>query len=137
MSARNRQLTEQFFRDLSLGEFPASTFTEDATFWTLTGGAGTKEKFQGGVKLLQSLFPNRLTYSIDSLVADDVGAAAEVQSRGVLSTGQDFHNVHVFTFRFEGDRIASVKEYQNPDPVRATLIPLMQAAAQKMRDANA
>ena len=133
MTARNRELVERFFAALSKGEFPEGLLTGDTAIWTLTGGAGTKEKFLDGVKLLQSLFPKGLTYTIDTLVADETGASAEVQSAGVLSTGETFHNVHVFTFGFQNGRIASVKEYQNPDPVRAQLVPLMQAAMQKAR----
>jgi ketosteroid isomerase-like protein len=121
-------LVEKLVAALAKGELSDDMFTGDATFWTLSGGAASKERFFGGVKLLQSLFPNGYAYTIDMLVADENHAAAEAQGRGVLSTGEEFHNVYVFTFAFRDGRIAALKEYQNPEPVRSKLMPLIQAA---------
>lgn len=128
MTKQNRELVEKLVAALSKGALSGDMFTDDATFWTLTGGAASRERLFGGVKLLQSLFPNGYTYTIDMLVADESHAAAEAHAHGVLATGEEFHNVYVFTFSFRDGRIAAFKEYQNPEPVRTKLMPLMQAA---------
>jgi uncharacterized protein len=55
--------------------------------------------------------------------------AAEVQGRGTLKNGQDYHNTYVFVFRLRNGRIASVAEHNNPLVVREKIMPLLQAAA--------
>jgi ketosteroid isomerase-like protein len=124
-------IVRSFFIALDRGEFAAEMFSEDATFWTMTSGLSDKQRFLGGVKMLQSLFPAGLRYTIETLTAEDDRAVVEATSKGVLIDGDNFQNLHVFTFRFADGRIAAVKEYMNPDPVRAKLVPLMQTAMAK------
>ena len=132
MTQSNKHIATAFFAALSAGAVPDDMLTEDMTAWTTTSGTMARQRYQGGVKLLQSLFPAGLTYTVDSLTAEDDRVAAEVQSRGTLSTGEDFHNVYIFLLRIRDGRIASVAEHFNPTPVREKIAPLMQAAMAKM-----
>jgi ketosteroid isomerase-like protein len=131
MTRSNRQIAEAFFAALSAGSLPDDLVTEDLTAWTTTSGSMPGERYRGGVKLLQSLFPAGLAYTVDSLTAEEDRVAAEVQSRGTLSTGEDFHNIYVFLLRIRDGRVASVAEHFNPGVVREKIAPLMQAAMAK------
>jgi ketosteroid isomerase-like protein len=131
MSQSNHQLVRDFLNALSSGDLPDNLFTDDMTAWTTTSGIAAKAKYQDGVKLLQSLFQGGLTYSADSLTAEDDRVAAEVRGRGKLKNGEDYHNTYVFIFRIRDARIASVAEHCNPMIVHAKIMPLLQAAAKR------
>jgi hypothetical protein len=131
MTRSNHQLVRDFFTALSTGNLPDALLTPDMTAWTTTSGASDKARFQGGIKLLASIFSGSLRYSIDSLTAEEDRVAAEVQSRGTLVNGEDFHNTHVFMFRIRDGRVASVAEHMNALIVREQLAPLLQAAMAK------
>jgi ketosteroid isomerase-like protein len=98
------------------------------TAWTTTSGKSDRLKYQAGVRMLQSLFPSGLLYTVDSITAEEDRAAAEVQSRGTLVNGKEFHNIYVFMFRIKDGRIATVAEHFNPQVVRELIVPLLQAA---------
>ena len=131
MTSPNHQLVHDFFTALSSGNLPDELLTPDMTAWTATSGSTDKVKFQGGVKMLGLIFGGSLHYSIDALTAEDDRVAAEVQSRGTLINGEDFHNVHVFMFRIRDHRIASVAEHMNQFIVREKIVPLMLDAMAK------
>ena len=127
----NHQLVRDFFAALATGNLPDTLLTPDMTAWTTTSGTSPREKYLGGVKLLQSLFNGGLAYTVDSITAEGDRVAAEVQSRGTLINGQDFHNIYVFMFRIRDGRIAAVAEHFNPAPVLGKIVPLIQAAMAK------
>lgn len=132
MSQAHHALIRRYFEALSSGSLPDELFTDDMTAWTTSSGvAAPKARYQGGVKLLQSLFPEGLAYEIDSITAEDDRVAVEARSHGVLATGEAFDNTYVFVFRIRDGRIASVAEHFNPIPVREKLGPLIQAAMAK------
>lgn len=131
MSRSNHELVRDFFAGLSKGDLPDSLFTDDMTAWTTTAGRSPKAKYQGGVKVLQSLFQDGLRYSVDSLTAEDDRVAAEVQGRGKLKNGVDYHNIYVFMFRIRDGRIASVAEHTDRLVVQEKIIPLLQAAMKR------
>ena len=132
MSQTNHQLARPFFEALSNGEIPGALLTPDMTAWTTSSGAWSdKARFQYGIKLLASIFNGGLAYTIDSLTAEADRVAAEVQSRGTLLNGEDYHGRYVFMLRVRDGRIASVAEHNDPVPVREKLGPLLKAALQK------
>lgn len=132
MSNANHQIVRNFFTAMSSGNLPDTLFTPDMTVWTTTSGSSPGTKYAGGVKLLQSLFKGGLLYTIDSLTAEADRVAAEVQSRGTLLNGQEFHNIYVFIIRIRDGRIAAIAEHFNPTPVNEKIMPLMLAAMSKM-----
>lgn len=131
MSESNHQRAREFLADLEAGQFREGLFADDAAFWTLTNGAAEKERFAGGVKVLQSLFPKGLRYDVEAVTTEADRIIIEAKSHGMLVDGQEFQNVNVFSLRLRGDRICAVKEYMNPEPVRTKIIPLLQAAMAK------
>jgi ketosteroid isomerase-like protein len=132
MTRSHHQLVQDFFTALSSGSLSSELFTDDMTAWTTTSGRSEKAKYLAGVRLLQSLFPAGLTYTVDSLTAEQDRVAAEVQSRGTLVNGDLFQNVYVFIFRIRDGRIASVAEHFNPQVVREMIVPLLQATTAKV-----
>jgi uncharacterized protein len=131
MTRSNQQLVRDFFSALSSGSLSSELFTDDMTAWTTTSGSSAKEKYLDGVRVLQSLFPAGLTYSVESLTAEADRVAAEVQSRGTLVNGDLFQNIYVFMFRVRDGRIAAVAEHFNPQVVREKIIPLLQGTSAK------
>jgi ketosteroid isomerase-like protein len=135
MSEANKALARAFFAGLNAGNLPDDLLAPDMRAWTTSSGTWTdRARYQGGVRLLQSLFAQGLAYTVTSLTAEDDRVAAEVTAAGVLSTGEDFANTYVFVLRVANDatrpRIASVAEHFNPIPVREQLGPLIQIALQ-------
>lgn len=131
MSRSNHQIVRDFFAVLSAGDLRDELFTDDATFWTNSSGPSERSKYQGGVKLLQSLFEGGLRYRVDSLTAEEDRVAAEAYGEGRLKNGLDYQNRYVFMFRIRDGRIASVAEYCDPSLVREKILPLFQAAARR------
>jgi ketosteroid isomerase-like protein len=125
----SHEIARRFFDALSGGAIPDDLLTEDMTAWTTSSGVRSdRARYQGGVRLLASIFNEGPTYTVDSLTAEDDRVAAEVQVNGALSTGEPYHNVYLFLLRVRDGRIASVEEHFNPIPVREKLAPLIQAA---------
>jgi ketosteroid isomerase-like protein len=107
------------------------------TAWTTTSGAPSdRARYQGGVKLMASVFNGGCTYTVDSLTADDDRVAAEVHAGGTLSNGEGFANTYVFILRIRDGAIASVAEHFNPKPVVEKLMPLLQEVMAKMAAAK-
>jgi ketosteroid isomerase-like protein len=129
MSQTSHQLARRFFQALSNGEIPDALLTSDMTAWTTSSGTWSdKARFQYGIKLLASIFKGGVSYSIDSLTAEEDRVAAEVQSRGTLVNGEEYQSRYVFVLRIRDGKIASVAEHNDPRPVREKLAPLLQAA---------
>ena len=128
MTRPNHQLVRDFFTALSSGTLADELLTHDMTVWTTSSGNSAKQKYLAGVAVLQSLFPAGLTYTIDSLTAEEDRVAAEVRSRGTLVNGDTFQIIYVFMFRIRDGRIASVAEHFNPQTVREKIMPLLQRA---------
>jgi len=133
MSEVNRELARAFLSALGQGQIPEELLSQDMTIWTLTSGTADKQRFLGGIRMLAAIFGGSLVYTIDSLTAEEDRVAAEVQSRGTLVSGEQYHNTHVFTFRMREGRIAAVAEYMNQTIVREKIIPLLQAAVAQSR----
>lgn len=126
----HQQLVRDFFTSIAVGDLPEELVTPDMTFWSVNSGTSDKARFHGGVKALASIFGGTLTYVIDSLTAEEGRVVAEIRSHGTLADGE-FHNTHMFLFRFRDGRIAEVVEYMDQFVVRERIIPLMQALMAK------
>lgn len=125
MTQDNHRLVLDFFAALSAGDLPESLLTEDMTAWTVTSGDTDKARFQGGVRMLASVFGGTLIYHIDAITAEDDRVVVECKSSGTLINGEPFDNVHVFSFRVRDGRIAHVGEFMNPQTVQEQILPIM------------
>ncbi len=133
MTGTNHAIARAFFAALSSGALPDDLLTDDMTAWTTSSGVQSdKTRYQGGVKLLATVFDGLPTYTVNSITAEDDRVAAEVEMQGTLVNGEAYHNRYIFLLRIRDGRIASVAEHFNPLPVREKLGPLLQAAMAKM-----
>ena len=121
----HKALVRAFFAAVAMGQLPDDLLTEDMTGWSTTQGAMKKAAYQKVVHLLGQMVAAPLTFTIDSITAEDDRAVAEVRSRGQLINGAKYANTYVFAFRFREGRISSVAEHFNALIVQETLIPLM------------
>lgn len=132
MTTQNHQIARDFLAALSRGSLPDDLLTDDMQAWTVTSQVWSeKARYQGGVGLLATIFHDGLHYTADAVTTEDDRVAIEAQARGTLINGDAFHNVYVFILRVRDGRIASVREFFNPVPVREQLGPLLQAAMAK------
>src|SRR5580700_10970064 len=131
MTHVNHELARKFFAALSSGNIPDDLLTADMMVWTTTSGTSTKARYQAGIKMLASIFSGGISYTVDSLTAEDDRVAAEVHGHGTLINGEAYQNVYMYILRIRDGRIASVAEHFNPDPIRERIAPLMQAAMRK------
>ncbi|MDR2857310.1 MAG: nuclear transport factor 2 family protein [Novosphingobium sp.] len=129
MAGAAHQLVTRFFADLGAGTLADEMFTEDATAWTLsTKAEGPAALYRHGTKVLASLFPAGIAYTIGSITAEGDRAAAETTGHGVLYDGKVYDNHYVMLFRIRDGKIAALAEYFDPRPVEELIMPLLTAA---------
>lgn len=78
------RLVHEFFAAVTTGELPDLLLTPDMKGWTTTQGTMEKAAYQRVIKVLASISAKPLTFTIDSITAEDDRVAAEVRSEGTL-----------------------------------------------------
>lgn len=131
MSDTNKQAARAFFASLTAGDLPDDLLAPGFTAWTTTRGEVSGAAYQGGVRMLGTLFNGGLHYSIVSLTAEDDRVAVEVRAQGMLNNGEEFANIYMFLLKIRHGRISSVAEHFNPQPVTDKIMPLLQSRAAK------
>ncbi len=129
MSTSNHALIRNFFAGLNAGDLPDELFTDDMVVSSAVSPSRVeKNGYIGAIRLLQSLFPDRLRYDIDSLTAEQDRVAAAARAAGTLSNGDVYQNNYLLLFTIRDGRIAAIVEYFNPTPVAEKIAPLIKAA---------
>lgn len=129
MSNAHHTLVRDFFAGLNSGELPDALFTDDMTVSSaVSPSKADRNGYIGAIRLLQSLFPNRLLYQIESLTAEEDRVAAAVRAEGTLSNGELYQNNYLLLFTVRDGRISAIVEYFNPILVAEKIAPLMKAA---------
>jgi uncharacterized protein len=78
-----------------------------------------KDKFLANMpKTLTAMFPNGLNMKIVTVVAEGPHVAIQAESDTVAGNGKKYANRYHFYFRFDGDRIGQVREYNDVNLVR-------------------
>jgi ketosteroid isomerase-like protein len=129
----NHQLVHDFFAAVAAGDLPDSLLTPDMTAWTTTQGRMEKAAYQHVIRLLGRMSAAPLTFTIDSITAEDDRVAAELHSEGTLINGEPYENTYVFVFRVRDGRIASVAEHFNALIVQEKMIPLVKTLTSETR----
>jgi uncharacterized protein len=128
MSQANHVIVHAFFAGLSRGEVPSDLVSPDMTAWTALSGTSSLARFEGGIRMLASLFSGPFLYTVDSLTAEEDRVAAEVRAAGTLIGGEHYENRYVFMFRIRAGKIVAVAEHTNVVLVRDKLAPLLAAS---------
>jgi ketosteroid isomerase-like protein len=78
-----------------------------------------KEVFiKGMTKTMAAMFPNGLNIKIHTVIAESNHVAIQAESDTVAGTGKKYANRYHFYFRFDGDKIGQVREYNDVNHVR-------------------
>lgn len=119
---QNKMLVRQFFEAFQAGDVDEmfSLFADDSTWWVLGKpnqflSAGPKDlaTIKGLIKDLffETIMPDGVTFNIKSLTAEDNRVSAEVDGRGVTSTGFVYDQNYHFLIEFENGKIKQLKEF--------------------------
>ena len=78
-----------------------------------------KEKFLANMpKTLAAMFPNGLNMRLVTTIGEGPHVAIQAESDTVAGNGKKYANRYHFYFRFDGDHIAQVREYNDVNLVR-------------------
>ena len=69
-------------------------------------------------KVLKAMFPNGLNFKFHTVIAEGPHVAVQAESDTVAGNGKKYANRYHFYFRFDGDRISQVREYNDVNLVR-------------------
>jgi ketosteroid isomerase-like protein len=67
---------------------------------------------------LKAMFPNGLNLKFHTVIAEGPHVAIQAESDTVAANGKKYANRYHFYFRFAGDRIEQVREYNDDNHVR-------------------
>jgi ketosteroid isomerase-like protein len=73
-------------------------------------------------KNLKAMFPNGLNMKFHTVIADGPHVAIQCESDTTAANGKRYQNRYHFYVRFDGDKIALVREYCDTDHVRQMLL---------------
>jgi uncharacterized protein len=130
----SRQLVHEFFAAVTAGDLPDSLLTADMKAWTTTQGAMGKAAYQQLIRLLARISLKPLTFTIDSVTAEQDRVVAEAHSQGTLISGEEYANTYVFVFHVRDGRIASVAEHYNALIVQEKMVPLVRTLGARAAD---
>jgi ketosteroid isomerase-like protein len=74
-------------------------------------------------KIMKRWFPNGLNMKVDTVVSEGPLVAIQAQADTIAGNGKRYSNRYHFFIRFEGDRIANAREYNDTNHVRKTFFP--------------
>ena len=67
---------------------------------------------------LKAMFPNGLNMKFHTTISEGPHVAIQAESDTVAANGKKYQNRYHFYFRFDGDRIALAREYNDTNHVR-------------------
>jgi len=77
-----------------------------------------KQSLSGFAKGLKSMLPNGLNMKIGTIICEGNHTAVQAESDTTAANGKKYANRYHFYFRFEGDKIAEVREYCDTNHAR-------------------
>jgi len=103
-----------------LGEVLADNF-EFEMMGRLPGIAPMRGKdafIKGMPKTMAAMFPHGLNIKIHTVIAESNHVAIQAESDTTAGNGKKYANRYHFYFRFDGDKIGQVREYNDVNHVR-------------------
>ena len=77
-----------------------------------------KEGLKGFTGMLKTTMPEGLNMKIGTIICEGDHAAVQAESNTKTTAGKKYNNTYHFYIRFEGDKIAEVREYCDTNHVR-------------------
>ena len=130
---RNRQLAREFIDAITRADVAAldRLYADDFELWTAGNlpfsGSHDKKEALEGMKMIGSMFPKGLRFTITGMTVEGERVAIEAESDGVHASGHPYHNQYHFLMIVRDGRIRKFKEYM--DTVHATEVLLAAPAA--------
>jgi len=73
---------------------------------------------KGMTATMKAMFPNGLNLKIHTVIAEGPHVAIQAESDTVAGNGKKYANRYHFYFRFDGDKLGNVREYNDVNHVR-------------------
>jgi hypothetical protein len=77
-----------------------------------------REGFTNFVKMLKTMMPNGLGLKLETIICEGDRCAVQAESNTVVANGKKYNNRYHFDVRFDGDKIAEVREYCDTNHAR-------------------
>jgi uncharacterized protein len=81
-----------------------------------------KKSLHGFAKGLKTALPNGLNMKIGTIICEGDHAAVQAESNTTAANGKKYANRYHFYFRFDGDKIAEVREYCDTNHAREVFV---------------
>lgn len=103
---------------IATGTIPLDRFTAAARWWWNGGLDISVAEFAGLLETLHAQTTDGIRVKPGLVMEDSDHLMVEATSRAPLKNGRIYDNRYIFLFRFDGDRIALVKEYSDSAHVK-------------------
>ena len=123
----NKQLVTDLIKAMSEGDSEriVAAYHPEGKVWTtgntLISGVRGVEEIKAFAPAVLDSFPNKLSFSIKSIIAEDDKVAVECESDGNHVSGQHYHNYYHFLFEIREGKIYRMKEYMDTELVTKVL----------------
>jgi ketosteroid isomerase-like protein len=125
-----KRLTVQFLENFNHAdpELFARLITDDFRFEIVSSLkefppiVGRREFAVKEAETLKRLFPDGLKLKIETVIVDGPHAVALAEADTIAMNGKPYHQRYAFYLRFEGDRIAEGREYNDTNLVREVFV---------------
>lgn len=123
----NKARAIQFLDDLSHGRVDAAiaAYAEDGSVETmgetLISGLTEYPGIPGAIRGILDAFPDGITFSIKSMVAEGDKVAIEASSHGEHVSGKTYTNDYHFLFEFRDGKLFRLREYMDTERVTDVL----------------
>ncbi len=128
---RNREIARELFEAISRADVAKldELYHEDFQIWTAGSlpFSGTSDKAGAleGMKMIGSMFPEGLRFTILATTAEGDRVAIEAESNGVAASGVPYHNLYHFLMVVKDGRIHRFKEYMDTMHANEVLVESM------------
>ena len=124
-SAEKKELATEFLSEFSdpdparlatmiANDFQWQVMTRMEGFGPIKGHDGLRNF----VAMLKSMMPSGLGLRIDTVICEGDRCAVQAESNTVAANGKKYNNRYHFDIRFDGDKIAEVREYCDTNHAR-------------------
>ncbi|MDG2272346.1 MAG: nuclear transport factor 2 family protein [Halioglobus sp.] len=126
-SESNKKIVTRFFEALNSGDvdFIVDTYAADGYVQTmgntLISGIFSREQVAASAGGIFDVFPDGLTFTALSMVAEGEKVAVEAASEGQHISGQTYSNEYHFLFEFRSGKLVRLKEYMDTERVTDVL----------------
>lgn len=118
-AARNREIVAELFDAISRADVAKldELYAPDFEIWTAgqlpISGTRTRAQALEGMAMIDSMFPDGLTFTVTGLTAEGDRVAVEAESDGVHASGRRYHNQYHFLVVIRDGKIQRFKEYMD------------------------